>query len=141
MKTSFFVNCSYTYACYHNTSTLNVIICSKLTIKTSELCHWRRSGVFTVNFKHISHLFPVSIVEFEQVNVSWIMILPKLMKNGEKGVGNHYKQAWAWFRQNWTWIKFNFVWTKLTLVWGQILRRVGEIFENFGKRDLSQHLR
>ena len=29
-------------------------ICSKLTIKTSERPHWRRSGVFIVNFEHIS---------------------------------------------------------------------------------------
>ena len=34
---------------------------------------WSRSGVFTVNYKHISHLFlvsSVSIADFEQVNVS-----------------------------------------------------------------------
>ena len=31
--------------------------CSKLTIKTPERRHWRRSGVFIVNFKHMSHLF------------------------------------------------------------------------------------
>ena len=29
-------------------------ICSKLTIKTPERRHWRRSGVFIVNFEHIS---------------------------------------------------------------------------------------
>ena len=32
-------------------------ICSKLTIKTPERRLWRRSGVFIVNFEHISHLF------------------------------------------------------------------------------------
>ena len=32
-------------------------LCSKLTIKTPELRHWRRFGVFIVNFEHISHLF------------------------------------------------------------------------------------
>ena len=32
-------------------------ICSKLTIKTPERRHWGGSGVFTVNFEHISHLF------------------------------------------------------------------------------------
>ena len=37
-------------------------ICSKLTIKTSEQCHWRRSGVFIVNFEHISHLFLVFLM-------------------------------------------------------------------------------
>ena len=31
-------------------------ICSKLTIKTPERWQWRRSGVFIVNFEHISHL-------------------------------------------------------------------------------------
>ena len=31
-------------------------ICSKLTIKTTERHNRRRSGVFTVNFEHISHL-------------------------------------------------------------------------------------
>ena len=31
-------------------------ICLKLTIKTPERCHWRRSGVFNVNFEHISQL-------------------------------------------------------------------------------------
>ena len=31
-------------------------ICSKLTIKTPERRHWRRFGVFIVNFEHISHL-------------------------------------------------------------------------------------
>ena len=30
----------------------------------------RRSGVFIVNFEHVSHLFLVSIVDFEQVNIS-----------------------------------------------------------------------
>ena len=31
-------------------------ICSKLIIKTPERRHWRCSGVFIVNFEHISHL-------------------------------------------------------------------------------------
>ena len=31
-------------------------ICSKLTINTPERRHWRRSGVFIVNFEHILHL-------------------------------------------------------------------------------------
>ena len=37
-------------------------ICSKLTIKTPERCQWRRSGVFIVNFEHISHLFLVFLL-------------------------------------------------------------------------------
>ena len=32
-------------------------ICSRLTIKTSERCHWHSSGVFIVNFNHFHTLF------------------------------------------------------------------------------------
>ena len=32
------------------------------------------SGVFIVNFEHVSHLSSVSIVDFEQVNVSWVSL-------------------------------------------------------------------
>ena len=32
-------------------------ICSKLTIKTPERGHWCCSGVFIVNFEHVSYLF------------------------------------------------------------------------------------
>ena len=38
-----------------NTTTWSEI-CSKLTVKMPEWRHWRRSGVFTVNTEHISHL-------------------------------------------------------------------------------------
>ena len=31
-------------------------ICSKLTIKPPKRRHWRRFGIFIVNFEHISHL-------------------------------------------------------------------------------------
>ena len=34
----------------------------KLTIKTSERRHWCRSGVFIVNFEHISHLVLVFLL-------------------------------------------------------------------------------
>ena len=37
-------------------------ICSKLTTKTPERLHWRRSGVLTVNFEHISHLVLVFLL-------------------------------------------------------------------------------
>ena len=43
-------------------------------MKTPERRQWRRSGVFIVNFEHISHppCSSVSIVNFEQVNAGWI---------------------------------------------------------------------
>ena len=42
----------------------------KVSNKTPGRRHWRCSCVFIVNFEHISHIFPVSIFNFEQVNVS-----------------------------------------------------------------------
>ena len=46
-------------------------ICSKLTIKSSERRHWRRSGVFIASLEQISLIIFVSIIYFEQVNVGW----------------------------------------------------------------------
>ena len=37
-------------------------ICSKLTTKTAEWRHWRRSGVFVINSEHISHLVLVLLL-------------------------------------------------------------------------------
>ena len=37
-------------------------MCSKLTIKTPERRHGRRSGVFIVNYVHISHLLLLSLM-------------------------------------------------------------------------------
>ena len=54
---------------------------SKLTTKTPEQCQWLRSGVFIINFEHISHLalvllfffiFIFFIVNFEHVIGNWV---------------------------------------------------------------------
>ena len=37
-------------------------VCSKLTIKAPEQTHWRCSGVFIVNFQHISHFVLVFLL-------------------------------------------------------------------------------
>ena len=37
-------------------------ICSKLTIKIPERCHWRRSGILIANFGHILHLVLVFLL-------------------------------------------------------------------------------
>ena len=37
-------------------------ICPKLTIKIPERRHWRRSGIFIVNFQHISRLLLVFLL-------------------------------------------------------------------------------
>ena len=36
--------------------------CSKLTMKTPEESHWRRSGIFIVDFEQISHIFLVFLL-------------------------------------------------------------------------------
>ena len=51
----------------HRNTRARCEICSKLTIKTSERRHWRRSGVFIVNFEHISPCSNISIVNFENI--------------------------------------------------------------------------
>ena len=38
-------------------------------MNTPEWRHWRRSSVFIINFKHISHFFIVSIADFKHVLV------------------------------------------------------------------------
>ena len=48
-------------------------ICSKLTTKISERRQWRRSGIFIVNFEHISHL----------VLVFLLLTLTRLIPDGE----------------------------------------------------------
>ena len=40
----------------------SAITCSKLTIKTVEQRPWRRSGIFIVNFEHISYLVLVFLL-------------------------------------------------------------------------------
>ena len=45
-------------------------ICSNFTIKKPERRHRRWSGVLIVNFEQISNCTGISIIDFEQVNVS-----------------------------------------------------------------------
>ena len=68
-----------TFICSRATVETLEKVCSKLT-KTSERRHWRRSGIFIANYEHISHLISsASIVDFEQVNVSWVLILNRVL--------------------------------------------------------------
>ena len=64
-----------------NIMTQPAITCSK----------WRRSGIFTVNFEHISRL--VSIVNFEQVNAGW----------GRALWSRHIFDALAKLEKIWSW--------------------------------------
>ena len=70
-----------------------------LPVKTTNWHQWRHSGVFIVNFEHISPLFSsVSIVEFEQVNVCWNEHIENMCVNEHK-----------WKYQNCNWGKTYFV--------------------------------
>ena len=46
-------------------------ICSKLTIKTPERRHWRRSGVFIVNFEHISDF----VLVFRMLTLNLLLLI------------------------------------------------------------------
>ena len=48
-------------------------ISSKLTINIPERRHWHRSGIFIVNFEHISHLVLV-FLNFEHVFAGWAVL-------------------------------------------------------------------
>ena len=52
-------------------------ICPKLTIKTPEQCHWCCSGVFIVNFKHISHfvlMFLLLTLNMQVPTGKWVIL-------------------------------------------------------------------
>ena len=47
-------------------------ICSELSIKTAERCHYCHSGIFIANFEHISHHCSVCIVDFKHIFFWWV---------------------------------------------------------------------
>ena len=53
---------NYMFKVNNRNSKTGCEICSRLTIKTPERHHCGRSGVFIVNFDHISHLFVVFLL-------------------------------------------------------------------------------
>ena len=51
-------------------------ICSKLTLKTVERRHWRRSGVFIVNFEQILCRLTASIwCHYSQLLQNWTVLM------------------------------------------------------------------
>ena len=69
----------YVLKVIHRNTGTRCKIWSKLTIKTPEQRHWRRSGVLTVNFDHISQL---AIVMSHHLSASWLRTRRKLKKDG-----------------------------------------------------------
>ena len=50
-------------------------ICSKLTIKTPERRQWCCSGVFIVNFEHISHVVLVFLLLTLNMNLGYVNVI------------------------------------------------------------------
>ena len=68
-----------------NTSTRRKIY-SKLTIKTLKQRHWRRPGVFIVNFEHISHLSLIFLllplkISFDSISQPFKSMLMRIKKH------------------------------------------------------------
>ena len=83
-------------------------ISSKLTIKTSELRHWRHSGVFIVNFlKKIIHCSGVFIEHFELGNTGWVWLLPgDILGNSRARISDPWvKKAPSKFLKNSFWLE------------------------------------
>ena len=54
-------------------------ICSKLTIVRPERCHWRQSGVFTLNLEQISHIVLVfPLFPNKHVNANLVLVTKAL---------------------------------------------------------------
>ena len=78
----------------------------KVTIETENISHWRRSGVFIVNFTYFTSFSSVSIVEFEQENISWDVIIKAGLDNSRTSRTYVYLLlfAYAWF---WIWVRWH----------------------------------
>ena len=63
-----------------------------LTIKTSEWRHWRWSGIFIVNFEHISHLFLVFLLSTFNKYMLARLCLP-VSSSVFRTLSNIYEQA------------------------------------------------
>ena len=56
-------------------------ICSKLIMKTAEWRQWYHTDIFMLTWTYSSPSYSVSIVDFEQVNVSWVFITQDKSRN------------------------------------------------------------
>ena len=74
--------------CLQYAPSQSAITCSKLTIETIEQGEWRRSGIFIVNFEHISHL----------VLLFLLLTLTRQMPAGIRLSGLLLTQFWTSFK-------------------------------------------
>ena len=71
-------------------------ICSNLTTKIPGRRHWRCTGVFIVNFEHVSYLFLVFLLLFEMLSGK---LLDK-QTHAQSKQYKHYKKVWNTFKVN-----------------------------------------
>ena len=73
-------------------------ICSKLTMKTTERRHWRRSGVFIINLVYFTPCSIVSTVNFEHVIAGWINSKESEIRFclGSNSAKWHVRNLWRW---------------------------------------------
>ena len=57
---------------------MHFFVCLVCCISLITFGRWRRSGVFIVNFEHISHFSAVSIVNFEHIIADWEKVVENL---------------------------------------------------------------
>ena len=85
-------------------------ICSKLTIKTPKRRQWRRSGVFIVNFEHVSHLvlvfllltlnmqLPVGLGFLINSSMHNVKMWPNiLLESSDVNIARFLKYVWSFF--------------------------------------------
>ena len=66
-------------------------ICSMSAIKTPKRRHWRRAGVFIVNFEHISNL----VLVFLLLTLNNLILTGKILHN--RFVWNNFAKTWIPF--------------------------------------------
>ena len=66
-------------------------ICSKLTIKIPEQCHWHCSGIFIVNFEHTSHLVLVFLLLTLNIKLPAGIMLISIIWQKLIWLNKHYK--------------------------------------------------
>ena len=100
-------------------------ICSVLK-NTPERCRWRFSGVFFLTLRYFTPFSGVSIVEFEQINVCWVMLNMFKVNSKDSRMFSLSVEKEYWPKINQLWL-----WTINSLLALQLYCELGSLFENY----------
>ena len=100
-----------TFTCFIKSTNRNIRkrckICSIIILNIKQH-YWRRSDAFIINFKHSTPFTSVSIVDFEQVNVTWVMSPLKRVGSQQQMAQQSFVEcltniliAWMFLYSNW----------------------------------------